>query len=447
MSGVIIRLEPAQAERGLARLGGILCSVDESPFPGIARKTGRLRVIAAKRSSGGVAPVEKEGKRLAEWMRRDDAIRSVIDQVRLKGGPPSVPIHLLVLDKDAHTLAWETLFVEGFLALNELSPIARIPRNLRTDVRDPVRPLALPLRVTCVMSATGVSALKQWTAVHDSVSAVRDRVPVQLTIISGDKDVLQAAKEKAAADPLLVVHPVPGPNAPVPLLELIRRTEPHVLHFFAHGDVDRNSAQRILVATVSDVDTDSGILDADEVGRMAAQVGTWCVVLTICGGADAATTAQLTHAETIVTHGVPASIAMRTEITSADADRFTQSWFPVALDALAAVAVPAAQATERRPLQWADTLTRARRDLRDRNGADAGANGVWSLPVLYAVPGTFLLEVPGGAHGVIAETVQQDRLGSQDTIEQLIAILVQRGAPPEAIAQLRERLAQDGPVA
>ena len=193
---------------------------------------------------------------------------------------------------------------------------------------------------------------------------------------------------------------------------------------------------------MSDVDTDSGILDASEVGRVAAQVGTWCVVLTICGGADATTSAQLTHAETIVTQGVPVAIAMRTEITSDDADRFTQSWFPVALESLAAVAMPPAAAAEKRPIRWADTLTRARRDLRDRNGADAGANGVWALPVLYSLPGTFHLEVPGGPPDLGAEAEAHGRLESQTTIERLLSSLPP-GTPDGAIAMLRARIAED----
>ena len=224
MSGVVIRLEPPDARRGFPGLTGILVRVEESPFPGIDQSIGRLKAMVRRRSTQGDAPVQQEGKRLADWIRRDEAIRTVIDRVRERGNPPSVPIQLLVLDDVAHTLAWETLYVDGFLALNELSPIARIPRGVRFDVRDPTRALAIPVRITSVISASGVSAFKQWVAVHDAVKATRENgLPTRLTIITAEQKVITAAGEKAKTDPWLKVVPVPGPNAPVPLLEVIRR--------------------------------------------------------------------------------------------------------------------------------------------------------------------------------------------------------------------------------
>ncbi|MFH8251040.1 CHAT domain-containing protein [Microbacterium sp. B2969] len=456
MSGVVIRLEPPQ--RGLRQITGMVCQVDEAPFPGISRSPGRLRRIpSTKGRAGDPTPIEHQGARLATWLCQDEAIKAVIERVRERRDPPSVPIRLHVQDDAAHALPWETLYIDAFLALDPLSPIARIPRGTTAEARDPVRPLALPLRITCVLSARGADALPQWTAIHSAVEAARKKgLAIRLTVISGDEPILAAARQAQKSDPDLHVEPVPGPDAPVPLLQLIRSTEPHLLHFFAHGDIDANKTQRILVATISDVDSDSGILDASEVGRMAAEVGTWCVTLAICRGADA-TAGGFTHAEAIVYRGVPAAIAMRSEIEEADANRFTTSWFPAALEVLGAVTLPPSPVTQRRPLQWADTLIRPRMELRDRNGANAGANGVWAVPVLYVLPGTFQIEVPAtppaGARDPAAvapvrtvahEMQAQERLSAQSELERLIATLPP-DTPPELIALLRAQAHREEP--
>lgn len=455
MSGIVIRLEPPNKERGFAKLTGMLCRIDEAPFPGIDRAAGRLPPLAAFRGRpGDKIPVEREGRRLADWLLKDPAIRAVLKRVRELERPPSIPIRLLVQDDASHCLPWETLFMDTFLALEPFSPVTRIPRGAPAEARDPVKPLAQHLRITAVLSARGVDGVKQWEAIRDAVGKARKRgLAIKLSIISGDGQVIAAVQEAEHTDALLQLLPVPGPDAPVPLLELIRSTQPHVLHFFAHGDINADRTQRILVATKSDVNTDSAILNAKEVGDMAAEVGVWCVALVICGGADA-TAGVFTHAEEIVNRGVPAAIAMRREIEKADADRFTQSWFPTALEAIADAVLPPSEVAERRPVQWADTLTRARRELRDRDrDRTASASDVWATPVLYVLPGSFLVEVPPGSHTAVPEPAidpedaearpieidemaAQTRLSAESEVEALIASLPV-GTPRAVIDLLR----------
>jgi hypothetical protein len=228
------------------------------------------------------------------------------------------------------------------------------------------------------------------------------------------------------------VHALPNPAAAVPVLALVENSRPHILHVFGHGTI-ANDIGMIELGTIGDFEradgTSSVMLRAEELGVAARRTGTWCVVLNICRGAEAGSTA-LTHAEEVVAHGVPAAVGMRRQVDVDDANAFSREWYPVVLDAVRRVV---AAGPGQHELAWSDTLVAARRRLRDIHGGNPGDDDTWTLPVLYKLPGPFRLELPQQGVG---EDEERSRLSEGGTLGGLIDVLP-TGADESIAAELR----------
>ena len=364
--------------------------------------------------------VRQLGEGLSSRIRQNPTVQQVLDLVLAHpAGQATVPILFRVGDPLAHTLSWEALVAgNDFLALGERWPIARIARGSTLD-RDPVRPFVPPLRLMCVLSAVGQEAAEEWTGIHAAVTAARAAgLEVEVTLVAGEEEAV-LAPARALGDPGLTVHALPNPAADVPVLALVENSQPHILHVFGHGTIV-NDIGMIELGTIGDFERDDGkssvLLRAEELGIAARRTGAWCVVLNICRGAEAGA-AGLTHAEEVVAEGVPAAIGMRRQVDVDDANAFSRAWYPAVL---AAVRRVVAEGAGQHELGWSDTLSVARRRLRDLHGGNPGEDDTWTLPVLYKLPGAFRVELPPVGVG---ENQERSRLSESDSLGGLIDVL------------------------
>ena len=415
MREIVVYVDPAHGMPGAA------CRV-ESPF----NVDDVVSVFTVDELTQIVPPhvVRQLGEGLADRIRQNPTVQQVLDlALAAPPGPQSQPILFRVGHPVAHALSWEALVADNdFLALKDGSPIARIARGSVLD-RDPVRPFVPPLRLMCVLSAVGQEAAKEWDGIRAAVTGARAAgLPVEVTLVAGEEDAV-LTPARALGDPGLTVHAVPNPAADLPILALVESVQPHVLHVFGHGTI-ANGIGMIELGTIGDFEREaethegrsSVMVRAEELGVAARRGGTWCVVLNICRGAEAGDE-SLTHAEEVVTHGVPAAVGMRRQVDVVDANAFSREWYPVVF---AAVQRVLAAGQGKHDLAWSDSLVAARRRLRDLHGGDPGDDDTWTLPVLYKLPGPFQLEVP--AQGV-DENQERNRLSESGTLGGLIAVL------------------------
>ena len=254
-------------------------------------------------------------------------------------------------------------------------------------------------------------------------------LPVHLSLFAAEEDdVIKVVG--ALGDAEVTVEPVPD-NA-TDLLTALEGRQPHLLHIYCHGTIT-DGVRRLEIGTIRDFDRDDGrssvLVRVDELGTAIARTGTWAVILNTCRGAEA-TDETLTHAEDLVSRGVPVAIGLRRLVDANDAFAFSSAFYPALLRAIqVAVSGPHGATGE---ISWGDTLVQARRKLRDIHGADAALHDAWTLPVLYSRPGTFKLVV--AAQADLRGTTQA--LGESQVIGQLVEVLGD-DAPDDVVADVR----------
>jgi hypothetical protein len=344
--------------------------------------------------------------------------------------PPSMPICFRVADPDAHALSWEALARNAnFLALDERWPIVRIARGGDIPIGATV-PFAPPLRIACVLSAVGVDAFPEWTAIHAAVQRARgEGLAVEVTLLAGD--------QARVLDPVMALGDAQVDVGPVPadatsLLGELHHLGAHIVHLFCHGTIQTGGERILEVGTVTDFLRDDGVssvrVRVQELGPAVAGPTTMAVILNTCRGADA-TDGALTHAEEVVGKGVPVAFGMRRLVESADAFEFSGALYPEILRAIRTASAGGGLAQ----VNWADTLLAARRKLRDIHGSDPARNDAWTLPVLYKRPGPFEL-LPASTKDPQAATLS---LGESQTVDDLVVDVLGADAPAGLLDDLR----------
>ncbi len=425
MTAIVVYLDPLQG-------GGSVCSV-KAPFnidnPHVVSVVTLDDVLALN----GPNLVRQVGELLAQKIRENTAVRAALDMaLAQQNGAPSLPICFRVGDPTAHGLGWEALVGNNaFLALDDRWPIARIARGGALEER-PRRSFVPPLRLVCVLSAVQVDAMDEWTAIHAAVTQARQaNLAVKVTVFSGQESVVTTITGLGDAD--ITALPVPPPGGPTGLVQAIEGQEPHLLHLFCHGTI-ANGVRLLEIGTAQDFDTNDGTssvkVNVEELGRSVARAGAWGVVLNTCRGAQSSDE-SLTHAEQLVSAGVPAAVGMKRQVDVADAVAFTTAFYPELFDT---VRETVAKGLGEQSFSWADLLIRARRGLRDLHGSNPDANDSWTMPVLYGTPGGFSLVVT--AHDA-QETDVQHTIGEAGLVEGLVDAIAPEGAPVEFLDELR----------
>jgi len=388
----------------------------------------------------GPTGVRELGEQLAAKLCQNTTIKSVLDKALAHPkAPPSVPIYFSVGDATAHALPWEALVGElvgkkVFVALDDRWPIARIPRTGELAVGAKF-PFAPPLKFACVLSAVGVSAKDEWAGIYAAVEAARTNgFAVHVTVFAGEDAIIQTIQ--ALNDPHTVVAPVPG--RATDLLRELDKIEPHILHFFCHGAITGAGIRRLEIGTVGDFQqlnptTSSVLLLIDELGTSIARGQTWAVVLNTCASAQAAGDA-MTHAEDLVSRGVPVAIGMRRLFNAPDALLFSSSLYPALFKTIQA----ASAAPGTHTVGWMDALLDVRTTLRDAHGSDPDQFDEWTIPVLYTRPGPFeLIATPN-----VTPAPTTRALGEKDALSKMLNVV--SGAPPTLLKDLQDLLPPEG---
>jgi hypothetical protein len=417
---IVVHLDPMQD-------GGSACQVARMPY-----NVANPYTVACVRLDDlvnivGPEAVREVGERLAERIRTNDTVKEVLGLALtspLQGA--SVPICFRVGDADAHALSWEALVMQNaFLALDDRWPIARIARG--GAVADAARRVfAPPLKVAVVISAVERPGLLEWEGIAKAVTEARAaNQTIDVLLFAAEESVFSAASALGGVDAR------PMPATATQLITELRDAGAHFVHLYCHGAI-AEGVRRLELGTVLDFEAvpprSSVLMRVLELGVALAQAGTWGVLLNTCRGAEAADEA-ITHAEEIVSAGVPFAIGHRRLVDAADAAAFSAAYYPAMFKA---VRYAAAAPLGNNEIEWADTLVDARRVLRDNHGADPARNDRWTVPVLYCQSGSFEL-VPSQPIDV-SDT--RETLAEQDTVGGIVDTLA-ASAPAELLADLR----------
>jgi hypothetical protein len=278
-----------------------------------------------------------------------------------------------------------------------------------------------------VLSAVGRTAVEEWQGLYAAVTGARAAgLPINVTLFAGEKENLIDVVTQLG-DEDIDVRPVPNTGAA--LRTALRSLEPHLLHLYCHGTI-ASGVRFLEIGTIGDFIRDNGVstvhVRVEELGLDMAAAATWAVVLNTCRGAEA-TDEALTHAEAVVSSGVPVAVGMRRLVDADDATAFSGAFYPAVFAAIKRAFDGAAKTIE-----WADTLVQARQVLRDRHGSDPALDEKWTLPVLYTRIGPFEL-VPAVAAG---ETATTRVLGESQTVDGIVDVLGE-SAPADLLEDLR----------
>jgi hypothetical protein len=406
MSQIILNIHPLQGNTGT------ICSIDRAPFEVEDRYAQQQIDLADIAGLAGIDVVRAIGEGLATKIRGNQTISQVLDRAFTQPpAPPSLPICFRVGDQNAHALSWESLFGNGdFIALDDRWPIARIARGGQVP-EGAERPFAPPLRLLCVISAVQTSGREEWDQIFPSVESARGNgLPIEVTLIAGEQDLLDSVTAKKLPDVEVLSVPETGTD----LIELIRQKDPHLVHFYCHGNVVERSRLLEIGTTIdhdNNANTSSVIVRIEEL--WSTPVSPWLVSLNMCRGADAQIEG-LTHAEELVNRGVPVAVGMRRVVDAADAHVFAAAFYPSVFRA-----IQAATGGGSPTIEWADTLVQARRRLRDQHGSVPESSDEWTVPVMYTRPGDFRVVVT--APGTANEATRD--LGESQTIGGLLDVL------------------------
>lgn len=355
-------------------------------------------VFAALTSGGDGAAVAAAGQQLYRELSAKPEVSAVLKAAMQQPDTEKRPVYVDVTGADAcQELPWEALRTEDgtFLALDRW-PVARMLASTAGAV--PKRRLSPPLRIAAVLSCLNVDPRGEWDALRRAVETAG--IPVQVMLLLSDFGL----HDELAAEqlPWLTINDVPVDYSD--LQHTITSFEPHILHFFTHGETA--GGPHLQIATAVDVQAGSTVsshrLEAGGIRNLVRQPkeAPWAVVLNACssdaGGGESG--ARSLAAALVRDHGVQAVIGMREPVLSTDAASFAGAFYrSLFADIAACMAVPGRE-TE---LDWAANTVDARmelcRDLRELPGAAAARHRQWILPVVTVRPARFKLEIAGPA--------------------------------------------------
>ncbi len=380
--------------------------------------------------------MRKVGEALLEELGRHEAtaaaLRYAIDQTT---PGECCPVYLdLEGSETAASYPWEILFEPdaGFLALEDRWPIAR--RAAQMAPERGVRTFTAPLRLMAVMSAIGVPAAEEWAALRRALRHTPAALGIDLSLWVGETALLPQIQADLAADGLSgTVQYLTGAND---LLQALKEFDPHLLHFFCHGQGGSSPLLRLATRREHAAGHGSSVvlepLQLYSVGR-----STWIMSLNACKGASNSSGAR-SLAYLLTRAGCPAVVGMRDPVASDVAAVFTYSLYSSLLAQLGEKLVAGREVD----LELAAALGAPRRDLRDvHQEADlrmaAACHRDWTLPVLYVRRDPLLIDqlVADPSHDA------QTRKNSTDYLDTLLRF--RHDAPPGTPPELLERISQE----
>jgi hypothetical protein len=379
-------LESPNTYVGADKFSFLTCQPNESPF--LEMRTG----------DGSRDRVKEAGDRLFQELSRNKAIAPAIAAALTQKEGGSSPICFRLDDVTiAEDLPWEAVRSNEFFALDRRWPIMRMRAAVQVEPR-PIYTLEPPLRITVVLSAAGSSeqnrapGAPQWQRIHDTVEkhlAVKDAIPVSVTVLTGEKDLRDAIGN--LKKPWAQANLIADKSS---LLEQIEESSPHILHFFCHGISDQTPYLRVGSYADWEGELEPSIaITASELRQKAdPKENVWLVTLNCCESALRAGNVR-GFASSLVRAGFPAAVGMREVVEVEHAHLLCQSFYPEVIKMIGRVPERGAE-TE---IEWANALWKARMDLAEK-GSNVPAqtagqcSKVWTIPALYVRPEPFLLK-------------------------------------------------------
>lgn len=370
--------------------------------------------------------------RLSENPAVAGAVRSALQDTPQNGCCP------VLLDMEGAEAAaeypWETLFDpgSGFLALEGRWPVARIATQ--APLEKDIRTFTPPLRLMAVMSAVGVSAADEWTALRSAITGAGIGMDMELKLWVGEKALAATIRDELAADGLRGSVALLS-RAPA-LLRDIKRFAPHLLHLFCHGEGGASPLLKLATRRDHELGHGSSVvlepLQLREVGRFP-----WIVTINACeGGSDSEGARSLAYL--LIRAGYPAVVGMRDPVSSVNAAVFCQAFYGSLLESLDEDLMTG----EEVEVQLAAALVLPRRELRDRYAhatptEAAALHRDWTLPVLYT------RREPLRVRGLRADPRHDaaTRKVTTDYLDMLLQFL--REAPPGTPQQTREQIQRE----
>jgi len=345
--------------------------------------------------------VMEAGQKLFEDLSAHPAVGPAItDALReIQGG--CSPIYLRLDDvTTAEDLPWEAVFYsrnKEFLALDTRWPIVRVREAKEADPRL-LYNFEPPLRITAVLSAAGgdaqtrAPAAPQWLGMYNAIRlrlAAPNAMPVELTVLVGE-DALRAQIDSLQM-PWIQCGLITDRDG---LLQKIKDSRPHLLHFFCHGTSDEIPHLKIGSYTDWEAERDGTIaITGVELRQLAdPKQDIWLVTLNCCESATQARDAR-GLASSLVAAGFPAALGMREMIDVQFAHKLCEAFYPALLE-LIEQAVPNGPD---RDIEWAQALSTVRAKLavacRQGSPAQQAARDckTWTIPALYTRREPFLL--------------------------------------------------------
>lgn len=267
-----------------------------------------LRSSRKVRSASGASEV----KQLKSWgtLLFEQAITGEVgkfyEKCRVQAEEQSKGIRWrLALDPSVDDLPWEFLCSQGeFLALNPFSPVVRyVPRRARLA---PLKESEHPLRVLVVIASPS------------------DEVPLDT---AAEKERITRAFESLIKQGLVSLTFIEGPDTWKRLYDTLFRNETHILHFIGHGAFDEDKKEGVLV--MEDADGKAKRIESEGLrvlvqGRSRLRL----IVLNSCLGTEGDDSQPFSSvASGLIQSGVPAVIAMQSEISDDAAKEIAETFY------------------------------------------------------------------------------------------------------------------------
>lgn len=334
-------------------------------------------------------PVRAYGKALLNTLLAGESVQDAIHHV-IKGGGA---LHFLLEDTELHKHSWEALWHETFLALDANWAISRLVKP-QSDPKYDARLMEFPLRILAVLGAAGISAVDEWEKLLEvATGAAQNGLEIKINVLAAEKPIVESIDNLGALQNLTVkASPMPGSKQA--LISAINSFEPHILHFFCHGE-SKTSVPLLLITDANHFRSTPPIkLDIESLTAKTRIKDGWIVVINACrAGESSSVVYSLTHQ--LVERGVPAAVGMMEEIDAAYAKIFCQSFYRAAFNEISRVqkVLGGKPVGESEEIHWTEVLRDPRSSLSDEY-KPADEKREWTLPVLYIRRHGFQVRLP-----------------------------------------------------
>jgi hypothetical protein len=369
--------DEATVELEASKLGVFTASCSDAVFAGLWESGMKADAVLSA------------GKRLYSELERQKK-RAGFALATVLGQPKGdFPVQF-ILHPAAEEFPWEALYgADRFLALERWPVVRLVAPAVRPDRL--TRTLDRELKVCVVLAAGAVSEDDEWNEWQNLRHGLSKLDPPPRFQVLLSNRVLKERIDKQA-DPCVITEFLGSASH---LKSRVEAFAPNVIHFFCHA---RPGA--LTLATVSDREPRpnatlqrewSVALDDGSLNWTADLETLWLVILNCCESGKGRAGAR-SLGRRLVEMGVPATIAMRSELKVGDAHVFTRTFYEELTEQFSTLFSPPRVPTPSlfAVSEWARALCRPRKELvaghtQGMTETEAAANSTeWLLPVLYA---------------------------------------------------------------